>query len=90
MIDYKKNFKNRETRMKILRFLSFIPDKPMIKLQYHIKTGRKLNLNNPQRYTEKMQWLKLNYRDKQIVKRTDKFEVRDYLKKGGLQSILNE
>lgn len=90
MIDYKKILRNRETRMAILRMLSFIPDKPMIYFQYWIKTGHKLNLKNPQRYTEKMQWLKLYYRDPKIVQCTDKYEVRSYVKSKGLEKILNE
>lgn len=50
-MDYKKIIKTRSMRSKILKTLSFIPDKPMLKLQYRIKTGRKLNLKNPQRFT---------------------------------------
>ena len=44
-----KDNKSRETRLRILRTLDFIPDKTMIKMQYFIKTGRRLNLKNPQR-----------------------------------------
>jgi hypothetical protein len=52
---YKKILKNRKSRMKLLDFVSFIPDELMIKMQYRIATGRKLNLKNPQRFTEKLQ-----------------------------------
>ena len=89
-MDYKKIIKNQNIRFKILKFLNFIPDKTMVKLQYRIKTGRKLNLKNPQRYTEKLQWYKLNYRNPLMTKCADKYTVREYIESKGLGHILNE
>ncbi|WP_418667975.1 ATP-grasp fold amidoligase family protein [Allofournierella sp.] len=89
-MDYKKIVKSRQARVKIMRALSFIPDKTMLKLQYRIKMGRKLNLDNPQRYTEKLQWYKLNYRDPLMAQCVDKYEVRKYVTEKGYASILNE
>ena len=43
---YKKIIKSQAARLKILRMLKAVPDKQMIQLQYRIKTGNKLNLNN--------------------------------------------
>lgn len=88
-MDYKKIIKSRETRIKILHLLDFIPDKPMLKLQYRIKTGRKLNLDNPKRFTEKMQWYKLYYKDKRMIQCVDKYDVREYVASKGLGTILN-
>lgn len=89
-MNYKKIIQKRSTRQKILKFLSFIPDKPMIKTQYWIKTGRRLNLKNPQRYTEKLQWYKLNYKNPLMVQCVDKYDVREYVNEHGLGHILNE
>lgn len=89
-MDYKKIIKNKEIRIKILKILSFIPDKTMIKWQYKIKTGRKLNLKNPQRFTEKLQYYKLYYHKPELTKCADKYEVRNYVKEKGLGNILNE
>ena len=89
-MNYKKIIKSQEMRFKILNFLSFIPDKQMIKLQYKIKTGRKLNLKNPQRYSEKLQWYKLYYRDPLMTKCADKYSVREYIRSKGLDDILNK
>src|SRR5690625_7655133 len=75
-------------RFKILDLLRFIPDKYMIELQYFIKTGRKLNLKNPKRFTEKLQWYKLFYRDPLITKCADKYQVREYVKEKGHGDIL--
>lgn len=88
MIDYKKIIKSRKTRLAILRFLSFVPDSWMVRFQYRVKTGRKLNLKNPQRFTEKLQWYKLYYRDPLMVRCADKADVRDYVASCGLADIL--
>ena len=72
-MDYKKIIKSRKFRIKIMQFLSFIPDEIMVRLQYRIKTGRKINLKNPQRFTEKLQYYKLYYRDPLMAQCADKF-----------------
>ena len=89
-MDYKKLIKSRDVRIFIMRMLSFVPDKWMVKLQYCVKTGRKLNLKNPQRFTEKLQWYKLYYRDPVMAQCADKYDVREYVKNCGLEHILNE
>jgi len=89
-MDYKKIIKSRAVRLAILNCLSFIPDKPMLQLQYRIKTGRKLNLKNPQRYTEKLQWYKLYYKNPLMIQCVDKYDVRAYVESKGLGHILNE
>ncbi len=89
-MNYKKILKNKETRIKILNNLKWISDKSMIKLQYRLHTGKKLNLKNPKRYTEKLQWYKLYYRDLLMAKCSDKYHVREYIKSKGYEPILNE
>ncbi len=37
------------------------PDSTMSKLYFKIVLGKKLNLDNPQTFNEKIQWCKLNY-----------------------------
>ena len=90
MDTYKKLIKNQETRMKILELITWVPDSIMIRLQYFIKLKRVLHLKNPKRYTEKLQWYKLYYRDPLLTKCADKYLVRDYVKSKGLGHILNE
>lgn len=89
-MDYKKIIKSRKARTKILRLLSFIPDKPMLKMQYRIKMGRKLDLKNPKRFTEKLQWYKLYYKNPIMIQCVDKYDVREYIKSLGLGDNLNE
>lgn len=87
-MDYKNIIKSQSLRRKILKMLSFIPDKTMIKLQYRLKMGRKLNLNNPKRFTEKLQWYKLYYKNPLMIQCVDKYDVREYVKSKGLENIL--
>ena len=88
-MEYQSIIKSRSIRIKIMRLLSFIPDSIMVKLQYKIKTGRTLNLKNPKRYTEKLQWYKVYYRDSLMAQCVDKYDVRKYVEKSGYASILN-
>lgn len=90
MIDYKKIIKSRNLRILLLNLLSFIPDKWMILLQYRIKLGIWPNLKNPKRFTEKLQWYKLHYRDPIMKQCVDKYDVRTYIESLGLKNILNE
>ena len=62
-MDYKKIFRSQKVRFLILKFLSFVPDSVMLRLQYRIKMGLKLNLDDPKRFTEKLQWYKIYHRD---------------------------
>nr|WP_246320190.1 ATP-grasp fold amidoligase family protein [Paenibacillus qinlingensis] len=45
-------------------------------------------MKNPVRFTEKLQWYKLNYRDPLITKCSDKYSVREYVASKGYEDIL--
>lgn len=87
-MNYKSFIPNQELRLKILRLTDFVPDKQMIKLQYRISSGRKLNLKKPERFTEKLQWYKLNHRDPLMIQCSDKYKVREYIISKGYENIL--
>lgn len=89
MNGYKKIIRNKDSRLKILRLLRFVPDRIMIPIQYRIKTGNKLHLAKPVRYTEKLQWYKLYYRKPIMTQCADKYAVREYVKEKGLEHLLN-
>lgn len=68
--------------IKLLYFISPIfDDKTYLKLLFPLRTGYKLNINKPQTYNEKLQWLKLNYRDPLLPKLVDKYEYKLYVDK---------
>ncbi len=87
-MNYKAIIRSRNLRIRILSLLSFIPDRPMVKMQYYIKTGRKLNLDNPTRLTEKLQEYKLFYRDPLMKQCVDKYDVRKYVAEKGYPDSL--
>lgn len=89
-MDYKRIIKNQNIRFRILSLLKFIPDSLMLKLQYRIKLGRNLSLKNPQRFTEWLQWYKINYRNPIIHECVDKYEVHKYVERKALGNILNK
>lgn len=78
-MDYKKIFRDRERRLKLIHKLSFLPDKAYLKLVFRIKTGRKLNLKNPTGFNEKQNWLKLYDKHPEYTRLVDKLSVRDYI-----------
>lgn len=82
--NYKKVFKSQSVRMKILKILSILPDPLILKLQYKIKNGERLDLRNPTKFTEKIQWYKIYHRDPLMTECSDKYAVRDYLNRKGL------
>lgn len=87
-MDYKSIIKSPKTRQAILKFLRFVPDELMLRLQYYIKMGRTLNLKKPKRFTEKLQWYKLYHRNPLMKQCVHKYKVRDYVKSKGLEHIL--
>lgn len=79
MIDYRKILKNQEFRLKFTRLFWFVPSKPYLKLVYRAKVGRKLNLNPPKTFNEKLQWLKLHDIHPEYSNLADKVKVREYI-----------
>ena len=59
--------------------LRFINDKKYLTILYKKKSHRRLNLDNPKRFTEKLQWLKLNYRKDIFSTMVDKYKVKEYI-----------
>lgn len=85
----KRIISNKELRLKVNRILTQnISEEKVIKFLYYISMGEKLNLKNPQKFNEKIQWYKLNYREKLMVQCSDKYLVRHYVKDVGLEHIL--
>jgi len=60
-------------------FYKNMQDEEFIKRMYKAKFGRELNLTCPQKYTEKLQWLKLHDHRKEYITMVDKYEVKKYV-----------
>jgi len=52
----------------------------MLKAQYYLTTGKDLNLDNPESFNEKIQWLKLHDSTPLKTKLADKYLARDWIK----------
>lgn len=62
-----------------LKLFSWIPDRVFLKIAYRCRTGLKLDLDNPKRFNEKLQWLKLHDRQERYVDYVDKYAVRKHI-----------
>lgn len=60
-------------------YLNFIGDKTFLKLKYFALMGKKLNLENPRTFNEKLNWLKLYNRNPLYTTLVDKVAVKDYV-----------
>lgn len=63
----------------LIRIPFRIPDENYIKLLYRLKFGKKLNLENPKTFQEKLQWLKLYNKNHNYTQMVDKYEVKSYM-----------
>jgi len=78
----------RRNGNKLLHKLSDIEE---INRLYLKKSGGRLpNIDKPVLFSEKMQWLKLNYRNKTMPIAADKYKVRNLVKEKGYENTLNE
>ena len=61
----------------LFRLSPLFSDKTYLRLQFYLIMGRRLDLEHPQTMDEKLQWLKLNQRDKKYTAMVDKLAVKD-------------
>lgn len=64
----------------LMCFGKIISDESYIKLQYRLRLGKKLDLEHPVLFNEKVQYAKLYYHDERLKKLVDKYEVRQFVK----------
>lgn len=58
-----------------------LSDEKYLKMYYKYKIGKKLDLDNPKGFNEKLQWLKLHDKNPDYIKMVDKYEVKSYISK---------
>lgn len=61
-----------------------------LKLMFYLRQGYRLNLSNPVTFNEKLNWMKLYYRNDLIPICADKYAVRQYIKDCGYEELLND
>lgn len=77
--------KNLSYRMRML-----IPKNLYAQVTYYLKCKKLLNLKDPKTFDERIWWLKFHYFNPLMTQCSDKLAVREYVKKCGLEDILNE
>lgn len=58
---------------------SLFSDEKFVKWKYYLVFRKKLNLDSPQSFNEKLQWLKLNDRHQEYTQMVDKYEAKKYV-----------
>lgn len=73
-------FSKNYIRIKTLKVFSrLISDRKYLELLFPLETGYKLDLDNPQTFNEKLQWLKLYNRKPEYSQMVDKVEAKKYV-----------
>lgn len=80
-------YKTRIVREKLA--LLFYSDVNYIKKVYKKRYHKDINLKSPNTFCEKLQWLKLFYRDSVMTRCSDKYEIHNYLEEIGLDYLGN-
>lgn len=80
--------KNKTFRRFLEKAIWILPDKWVVALQYRVLVGRWPNLKEPKRFTEKVNWYKLNYHDPMMTQCVDKHLEKNYLKEKGFEEYL--
>lgn len=66
-------------KMGIKGWIKGFDDETYLKLMYWAKMGKKLNLDNPVTFNEKLQWLKLHNQNPEYSKMVDKYEAKKWV-----------
>ncbi len=74
----------------IIKKMKFLPEKFYLKIYYEYYTGKKLDLNNPIEFNQKIQWMKVFYRPPILTQLVDKYSVRSYVEEKVGSEYLNE
>jgi hypothetical protein len=80
----------KKTFLGLAKKLKFLPQAPYARIFYEYYSGKKLDLENPVEFNEKIQWLKVYYHPDILTKLVDKYEVRSYVKEKIGEEYLNE
>ncbi len=75
-----KNFYRWCCRLDINPCLNRIPDKIYLEIVYFLQCGYWFDIEHPQTYNEKVQWMKLHDRNPSYTRLADKYEVKEIVK----------
>lgn len=81
---------NERRRIKGNKEYNKISDEEFVKKFYYNAFNKELNLENPKTFNEKLNWMKINYKNENATICADKYEVRKYLQDRGYGWLLND
>ena len=87
---FKAENKMNRSVLRFLKKFTFLPQKIYLPWAYEYYTGKKLDLNNPVEFNQKLQWLKAYYHPKILNQLVDKYAVREYVTEKIGEEYLNE
>ena len=67
----------RTTYYLVEKIASIIPDRTYLEIVFFLRMGRKLKLDEPESFSDKIQWLKLNDRKMEYVNWVDKVKAKE-------------
>src|SRR5690625_2342352 len=77
-------------KLKEFYYKYLLSDKRILQKRFRERLDRELDLENPVKFNDKLQWLKLYWRDPLATQCADKYGVREYVKEKIGAQYLNE
>lgn len=71
--------RNKIKLVLLSKFSRFYSDEKFLKRIFKLSMGKELNLDNPQTFSEKLQWLKLHNRKPEYTQMVDKVGAKEYV-----------
>ncbi len=71
--------RNKIKLVLLYKFSRFYSDENFLRRLYKLRMGKELNLENPQTFSEKLQWLKLYNRKPEYTQMVDKVGAKEYV-----------
>lgn len=79
LFEYLFHDRNKIKLFLLYKFSRLYSDEKFLKKLYRLRMGKELNLDNPQTFCEKLQWLKLYNRKPEYTTMVDKYAVKEYV-----------
>lgn len=84
-----KSLEFKKTTKKILIYF-FMGKKYLVRTQFKKRMGYDLDLSNPKTFNEKLNWMKIYYRNREAYNYTDKYNARLTMQRAGYNELLPE
>ncbi|MCO8300252.1 ATP-grasp fold amidoligase family protein [Limosilactobacillus fermentum] len=79
VIKFATDKKTRFSYLTALGLTKWMSDEQFLKKEYYLAMGKPLNLDNPQTFNEKLQWLKIHNRKPEYTTMVDKYAAKQYV-----------